>query len=522
MMRLLAGVALALLVLVAGAVRWSPPSMVADLRPRPDALEYEEAARSLAAGQGYALEVEGERFPPRFPPGFSLLIAPVLRVLGDAPGTGIWLVWASALVAVVCTAGLAALVAGPAAALGAALLVALLPMHVSWSQAVMSDVPASALVAALAWWAVAALARPRLRVGEWLALGVVLGLGAALRQTCVLLVVPLALVLVTRGRDAWRSGAGLVAGTFVGLLPLLGYQLARFGAPLADGYGYWVTFAHHGWRYVLGRPAAGGSDANLVFYGRQLAGLGTLYPWPVAVLAGFGFGLAVRRSGPARTLALLAGGYVPTVLLLYVPFYWQWDRFLLPALPLLCVLAAVPLGTLEPVWLRAAAAAVLALAIGLVLQAERPFDPPDPATGEALRLSQLGARLEPDAAVIARTNVFFAERFLRRGTDRLWLPIGRCEHREQITRHHLRPYAPGDGERGWIRDAVVEPFDADAAAAAVDALLAEGRPVYLSNVLEFQAPHLAQVVALLRARYVLEPVADRTTPGLWRVRRSSG
>jgi len=518
MTRLFAGAALALVVVVAATVRWSPPPTVADLRPRPDALEYEEAARSLAAGRGYVLEIDGQTYPPRYPPGFPLLMAPVLAVAGDAPGTGIWVVWASALVAVGGTAWLATLAAGPIAGVAAALLLALLPMHVSWSRAVMSDVPASAVVVLLAAWATAAVARVRLGVGEWIALGVTLGLATALRDICVLIAAPIALVLLMKGRPGWTRLGALVAGVAAGVLPLVVYRTVRFGSPLADGYGYWVTFAHHGLQYLLGRPAAGGSEPNLVFYLRQLAGLGTLYPWPVALLAVVGLGLAARRPGAGRTLALLAGGYVVMVLAVYAPFFWQWDRFLVPVLPLVCALAVVPLGDGEPIWQRAAGGALLALGLGMGLVTATAFEPPNPATGEAIRLELLGARLEPNAAVMARTNVFFAERFLRRGSERVWLPIGRCEHRQQIAQHGLVPLAATDGARGWIVDALAEPFRPDQAVAAIDGLLAEGRPVYLSNILEFQAPHLQELVELLRSRYFVEPVTDRATPGLWRVK----
>jgi len=520
MTRLLAGAALALVLVVAATVRWSPPPTVADLRPRPDALEYEEAARSLAAGRGYVLEIDGQAYPPRYPPGFPLMMAPVLAVAGDAPGTGVWVVWASALVAVAGTAWLATLAAGPLAGVAAALVLALLPMHVSWSRAVMSDVPASAVVVVAAAWATAALGRTRLGAAEWLGLGVMLGLATALRDTCVLVAGPIGLLLATGGRPGRRRLAAFAAGVAAGVLPLVVYRGVRFGSPLADGYGYWVTFAHHGLQYVFGRPAAGGSEPNLVFYLRQLAGLGSLYPWPLALLAVVGLVFGVRRAGPTRTLAVIAGGYVVLVLAVYAPFFWQWDRFLVPALPLVCALAAVPLGDAEPIWQRVAGGALLALGLGIGLTTATAFEPPNPATGEAVRLELLGTRLEPNAAVMVRTNVFFAERFLRRGTDRVWLPIGRCEHREQIARHGLVPLAATGGARGWIRDALAEPFRPDDAVAAIDELLAEGRPVYLSNILEFQTPHLPALVELLRGRYFVEPVTDRATPGLWRVRAS--
>ncbi|HJW69352.1 MAG TPA: hypothetical protein VJ829_08345, partial [Candidatus Binatia bacterium] len=123
------------------AVRWTLPGDVEDLRPRPDALEYEEGARNLVAGEGYALVMDGGRYPPRYPPGFSLLIAPAMWLSGGRHGTGIWTVLASALVGIACVWAMGRLVGGPASALAAGLLLALAPLHVRWSRAVMSDVP---------------------------------------------------------------------------------------------------------------------------------------------------------------------------------------------------------------------------------------------------------------------------------------------------------------------------------------------------------------------------------------------
>lgn len=327
-------------------VRWAPPDAVGDLRPRPDALEYEEAARSLVAGNGYSLVFDGGRYPPRYPPGFSLLLAPVVWLVGDAPGAGIWAVLASALVAVAATMLLGARAAGPIAALGAGVLLALSPLHVGWSRTVMSDVVASAFVGMLAVWAMAALARPRASLLEWAAFGVVVGLTTAVRHACVLVAAPVVGLLAASG--AWWAAAALVAGAGLGATPLLGHQLVTFGSPFGNGYDYWRTFANHGWKYVLAPPAAGGEGGNLPFYLAELTGFGRLYPLPGAVLVVLGAVQAVRRPGPARVLAVLAGGYVAALLLLYVPFYWQWDRFLVPAAPLVMALAAVPLGGATP------------------------------------------------------------------------------------------------------------------------------------------------------------------------------
>lgn len=514
-MELLLAVAIAIVLSTAALVRWAPPATVADLRPRPDALEYEETARNLVAGRGYGLVFDGGRYPSRYPPGFSLLLTPSVWLAGGGPGSGIWTVLGSAVVAVAAAIVLGARAAGPIAGLGAGTLLALLPLHIAWSQTVMSDVTASALVGALALWAMAALERSQPRRLEWAMFGLVLGLTTAVRQSCVLLGAPI-VVLLAYG-NAWWAAAALVAGAAVGLGPLLGYQLVTFGSPLADGYGYWHTFAHHAWQYVLGPPAAGGDEPNLLFYLKELLGLGRLYIVPTALLIVLGTVEAVRRPGPHRVLAVLAGGYLAALLCLYVPFYWQWDRFLLPATPLLMALAAVPLGAATATSWRLAAAALLAITLGAILRAPHAFWPPDAATMEASWLAAIAGRVEPNAALLARSNVFFMERMFHAGTDRVWLPLGLCQHRALVRAHHLTPAGPaGDPDRAWIREAFVEPFDRDQAVATLRGLLAEGRPVYLSTMLMFEVPFANELRVLLQQHFVIEPL--RETPSLARIR----
>jgi hypothetical protein len=60
--RTLGWIALVVALARGAAVRWTVPAVVEDLKPRPDALEYEEAARNLVAGEGYSL---GDRFKQR-------------------------------------------------------------------------------------------------------------------------------------------------------------------------------------------------------------------------------------------------------------------------------------------------------------------------------------------------------------------------------------------------------------------------------------------------------------------------
>ena len=71
---------LLLLALAALAVAWTPPPAAGDLRPSPDAVEYGLGAADLAAGRAPRVRIGDVSAPSRYPFGFPLLAAPVVRL----------------------------------------------------------------------------------------------------------------------------------------------------------------------------------------------------------------------------------------------------------------------------------------------------------------------------------------------------------------------------------------------------------------------------------------------------------
>lgn len=516
--RPLSSLAVAVVLAIGLAVRWTTPAAVADLRPRPDALEYEEGARHLARGDGYWLELAGGRHPPRYPYGFSALMVPAFWLLGDAPGTGVVVVLATALVAIGATIGLGTAAAGLPAGLAGGLLLALAPLHVRWSQAVMADVPATAALALVAWWGLVLLRR-RDGAAPWALLGVVAALAASIRPAAATIVLPLATILAVRG--TLGPLAALAGGTTVGLLPAAAFAWQRFGTPLGSGYGHWVVARFFDPAYVTGPPAGGGTTPNLSFYVGELLGLGALYPPPAAALVAFGAVVALRTPGGPRRLLALTGGVLVALLALHLPFFWQWDRFLLPVLPLCCALAAVPLRDGMPSAQRAAAAALVVAALAWPLHDPDAFRPPNPDLQEVAALGLVAETVEPNAVIVARTHPFLFDRVVRDGTARTWMPIGRSEHMALIARWRLQPFAPAADDGRWMLPAIDAPFDPEATARTLDALVASGRPVYYLRLLEAGASPEPELQALLDARFEATLVDPRSRLGLYRLRRRS-
>ncbi len=495
--RSIASASLLLALAVGGALRWTPAEAVADLRPRPDALEYEEAARSLLAGRGYTLPIAGELQPPRYPAGMSLAIAPVLWASGGQPGSGRLVVWLAALATLAGVWRLVRPVAGTIGALVAALVVASSPAHVSWSKAVMSDVPAAAVVTWLACMAVGGeAARSPWRAALF---GVAVGASSLVRLSLPLIALPLVLVRCRHGRD----GAACVAGIVLGLVPVLAMNAVSFGAPWRTGYDYWVRWPSFDVHAAFA-PPFGATQGNVPAYLRLLAGRGSLYSPAVALCALLGAVVAWRAGSARRRTAVAALGVILATLGVYAAYFWQSERFVLPIVPMAATLAGLAVG--DGVGWLVRGPLLVALGAGVAITVATPgvFDPPDRNLHEVETLTALQQATPPDAVILARTSVLLAERYLRAdGADRIWVSIDADQHLQVL---HLRGEDPESRPGGrWIEPAVASVGDMDRTAAMLARHLAAGRRAFIVAQPNSHLPFMGALDQTLHTRFALRP-----------------
>jgi len=170
-------------------------------QPFPDAQEYTDGARQIAHGNGYVTVVHGsEPLPPRYPPGFSLALAPFAAV-GDYPHD---IQFGAKLVAVLYVLGAVAVawtLGGPIAALLTVGVVTISPFARESAALVLSDALAAALSVLLLL-----LLRPPTRAGASLA-----GMLAGLLVTIRLNAVTSLLALLTATKKHMRMRVALLA-----------------------------------------------------------------------------------------------------------------------------------------------------------------------------------------------------------------------------------------------------------------------------------------------------------------------
>jgi hypothetical protein len=225
----------------------------------------------------------------------------------------------------------------------------------------------------------------------------------------------------------------------------------------------------------------------------------------------------MRAGGRARTLALLAVGLTGAVYALQCVFFWQGERFPLPAVPLIAAVGGLALAPSAPRLVRGAGTLLVLLAVGLALRGHS-YAPPDRDWGEVAGLRELASGLERNAAVLARTNPFFFERFLRDDdADRLWIPLGLCEWQLPIRLQRLRSF--GEVSNGsWMREPIDQPLRPPLIRQTVRKLLDESRPVYVWSFRGSDVPFFADLMSALSTDFALERVS---LGGRWPVFRVS-
>ncbi len=242
-------------------------------------------------------------------------------------GRGVTALFGTATVFLVFQAGMRW---GARHALLAAGLLAVMPLHVQSSHYILADVPATFFITLTLVLSLAAHERGTVAAFAWA--GAAAGLAAATKYNGgIALLMPLLACLMTpRGRDPrLRCAFGIVAAAAAAFL---------IGAPytVLDLRTFLDGFARLAVHYKIGKPPV---ETPALTYVKHIL---IQFGYPAAILAAAGFVLAVVRivKGPGRVR------WAVLLVMPIVQFYMisgqqiVFGRYLLPMVPMLCLLAA--------------------------------------------------------------------------------------------------------------------------------------------------------------------------------------
>ncbi len=281
---------------------------------------------------GYRPGTETGALVPTYPAGLPIVMAACRLVAGEL--AAFLVVPFLGAVGVLATYGIGVRLHSRLAGLIAAFLLATSPIALFQIVQPMSDVPVTA------WWAVAMLFALSPLPNGPIAAGASAGVAILTRPNLLplALVVAIAVTNWPRGRDERRRRLDRLLPFAAGMTPAIGAQFLMqwrlYGSPLASGYG------SAGDLYSLENIAANIRDyAARILHGEAPAlALGVC---ALLVLAA----TPHRRADtpPLKRAAVLAAIAFAIVLASYLPYAtfaeWSYLRFLLPAFPLLFVLA---------------------------------------------------------------------------------------------------------------------------------------------------------------------------------------
>jgi len=349
--------ALAAVIALACALRYTDPYSVADLAIVPDSAQYAISGYNLAHGKGLWLYINSVRLPLMYPCGFPLILAFWYILTGSALYQAIYVILAFSLLSIILTWLFARSAFGALTAFFSALLLCVDPLYVGYSQVVISDMVSNAFIVSGLWMGWRASVRDCRSRWLWFFAGLSCGFAASVHLLSGVTLIPLwmaCLLGARRGRRDLLFSLVLVSlGFLSGLAPTLVYNQIAFGNILTTGYSYWPRWgegqSNFSLHYALRNTAVserGDQRGNIVYYLWHFFGLS----WPslfapyfpsILLLAIIGGTACFRRSEARGRLSFCAMTILLVLVTLAVLFCYsfQMAKFFLPLVPFVCILA---------------------------------------------------------------------------------------------------------------------------------------------------------------------------------------
>jgi hypothetical protein len=399
-------VPLTLIASAALACFYRTPWSASGLPISPDSVSYCVVAQRLATLGRLDIELNHVRFPPAYPPWFSLVLSPIYRLFPDDPGAGVLAIplfgVLLALAIFVLTDHLSNVVGG----LIAAASVCVAAKFTGIPNYVMTDVPATALIVVAT--AIAADV-PQVTALRCLLIGALLALAFGFRSTNALPLLVLAPAIWLRQRKTGLWLLALAAPPAIVALATLAYNRMMFGDALRVGYQFWypvpydflsLTFSP---RYAVARLASG-----------RLAAASAL-----AIALGLGAAVRLVRTDRATAWAVSVMGLTSILVIVVFQLYFYVDTrfYFVPCVFGVSLLSAL-VGRALAGWRGATQLALVCLGALVILGVAR-RRAPWPAQRYVL---EAGRRIENDAVIVTAIDPLYFEPWVLRGTKREIVP----------------------------------------------------------------------------------------------------
>ena len=333
-------------VLLAAFLIYLPSELGAALTIPPDSSEYSICLANLFEYGRFGFTLNGEWYPSRYAPWFSLLcLMPAYFLSGGDVLCFHWAILAFALALLVVVWKIGALCGlGRLASLPPILLL-FMPDFVFYSRVAMTEIPYAALTAILALVFVRFADRSYPSVWSYVGVGMLISWAGMVRSTGFALALPFVGVILTRRLDWGRKfvqtsilASPIAASLLLGLV----YNWVVFGNPLRSGYNYWQAVP-------LDFPSLTFNLENLVHAVEHFMTQPIIWFTMVSVGVSIVYALHVLKTKAVSEhksfllFEVFVLSHSAVLLVLYLAYYWVDTRFFLPisicSVPLLFAVA---------------------------------------------------------------------------------------------------------------------------------------------------------------------------------------
>lgn len=404
------------MLVVVMAITWRPSGYVLGRLFVPDGIEYAVGAQRLATAGRYDIVVDAASHPPRYPPGFSCLLAPAYWIAPDTLTAGVWI--ERAIWSIGCAALSYALSRrfGTAAATLSIAGINVEPAISRAASTIMADAPAAAALLALL---AVGLLHPKPASRSLLLAGLILALGVACRPLTIVAALPILPQLYIVRRRLVGAAALLSPSATVVLLTAI-YNRFTFGGWTMNGYVYWLPAPYSRLDFVF-------HPSYLPRHFEAIANAPSLY---LLLLGGAVAAIAIAAlDRPAKRDLLLPLSLLvfPLTLIQAVYFFIQ-IRLYLPLIAGSCLCIGLALGLILQRWKpgQIAAYSLSVLIAGITLY--RGLTSPNAAAAVRVEvLSQMRDVLPERGQVITFLEPVLFDSIVARGTRRDWIAATRSQ-----------------------------------------------------------------------------------------------
>jgi 4-amino-4-deoxy-L-arabinose transferase-like glycosyltransferase len=526
-----------------------------ELWPMPDAVEYAAMAVNLDRGLGPVVHFAGNTYPARYTIGYPLMLAAAYPILGHQPER---LCLVTALTALLAIAGLYLLTLwmfDRASAVVASALLATSPYFLGLSTCVLSDVPSLSVIifAVLAFL----YAEEKGSLIASAVCGLLVGWAITIRVTngAILIGMLAAVALIPPRKLRFDQMAAFALGMIPFPIAQAWANAHSLGSPFATGYAFWRPdlygsgFDAFELRYLFSPELAGDKHGSLISYALAMGGLDgllgqlnlgmelrtllhsryALYPLPVAIFTGLGIFFIRRepRADITMRAIYLGVGFLASLLLIYLFYFYLDARFLMPGLFIVFAVAAYGIVSanriLDVGWPRYVILALdLLLAIAMVAETISRLATPSPDSQLVAEVHSLRPRL---ANAVVVTDVSLQWLDLLVGEENIeFVGLDSLLAEEAINEYHLHYlYEKKSAGHPWPMPPILLPEGkldlAEAQKLADDDK--NGRPVYLLVAMPMRqdwASTLMGEFGELDRAFALENVTRYPEIGLYRLK----